>query len=186
MSVDLGLVWAQARVSAPGGVPAAVLGRSGTLPWHVPEDLAHFRELTRGHAVVMGRTTWDSLPARFRPLPGRDNIVLTRDRGWSTPGADAVHDVGAALERLDGGPAWCIGGAQVYEAMLPFATRLEITDLEVPGLDTLEEGDTLAPAVPGRFVTAAVSAWATSTSGARYRFRSLRPVLAQADEGAGV
>ena len=176
MSVDLGLVWAQARVTSPDGAPAYLLGRHGTLPWHVPEDLAHFRELTRGHAVVMGRATWDSLPERFRPLPGRDNVVLTRERGWSATGAYVVHDVPAALARLGDGPGWCIGGAQVYAALLPHATRLEITELEVPGLDVLQAEDTPAPLVPPHFLTTAVGSWATSTSGARYRFRTLEPL----------
>ena len=69
--MTIALIWAQ--------TPTGVIGRDGTLPWHVPEDMAHFRDLTRGHPVIMGRGTWDSLPPRFRPLPDRDNIVLTRD-----------------------------------------------------------------------------------------------------------
>ena len=76
--MSLALVWGQ--------TPTGTIGRDGTLPWHVPEDMAHFRDLTRGHPVIMGRATWASLPSRFRPLPGRDNIVLTRTAGfeWGT------------------------------------------------------------------------------------------------------
>ena len=80
------LVWAQAR----GGV----IGAGGLLPWHLPEDLALFRELTTGSTVVMGRRTWESLPPRFRPLPGRTKVVMTTDPGWSADGAGASSSVG--------------------------------------------------------------------------------------------
>ena len=76
----LGLVWAQAR----GGV----IGKDGGMPWHVPEDLAHFKAVTSGHPVIMGRRTWESFPARFRPLPGRRNIVVTASPSWAEPGAE--------------------------------------------------------------------------------------------------
>ena len=67
-----------------------VIGNNNALPWHLPEDLKHFKELTTGHAVIMGRKTWESLPARFRPLPGRQNIVVTRDPAYEAPGATVV------------------------------------------------------------------------------------------------
>ncbi len=163
--MSLGLVWAQAQ----GGV----IGRDGGLPWHLPEDLAHFRELTRGAAVLMGRRTWDSLPERFRPLPGRRNVVVSRDPSWFAPGAEARADVGAALDELLGGdaPVWVVGGAQVYAAALPRADRLAITEV-----DLAVEGDTLAPHVgPGWTASCEPpQGWLVSANGLRYRFCDLR------------
>jgi dihydrofolate reductase len=83
--MTVGLIWAQST--------SGVIGRDGTIPWHLPEDLARFKTLTMGHTVVMGRRTWDSLPARFRPLPGRRNVVLTRNRGFDAPGAEVVGSI---------------------------------------------------------------------------------------------
>ena len=87
--MTVGMVWAQAR----GGV----IGADGGLPWHLPEDLALFRRLTTGSTVVMGRRTWESLPERFRPLPGRANVVLTSDPAWSADGAQRAGSVGDVL-----------------------------------------------------------------------------------------
>ena len=70
------------------------------MPWHLPEDLAHFKELTMGATVIMGRRTWESFPERFRPLPGRRNVVVTRDAAWTADGAEAVHSVDEALARM--------------------------------------------------------------------------------------
>jgi dihydrofolate reductase len=108
-----------------------VIGRGSTIPWHLPEDLAHFRALTTGHPVVMGRRTWESLPERFRPLPGRRNVVLTRDPDWSAPGAERASSVEDALRRLDDVPrVFVIGGAAVYAATLPHADELVLTEIE--------------------------------------------------------
>ena len=157
----LGLIWAQAR-AADGG--AGVIGRDGTLPWRLPEDLAHFRLLTIGRPVIMGRATWDSLPARFRPLPGRANIVLTHREG--VQGAVAVPDVAAALALAGGG--WVIGGAQVYAATIELADRLEVTEI-----DLTIDGDARAPRIDATWRavgTAGSLAWRTSSTGLRYRF----------------
>lgn len=82
-----------------------VIGKDNTMPWHLPEDMAHFKELTRGCAVIMGRKTWDSLPARFRPLPGRSNIVVTRQADWQTePASDQVLRAASLPEALEPGP----------------------------------------------------------------------------------
>src|SRR5665648_725620 len=118
----LAAIWAQ---STDG-----FIGRDGVLPWSVPEDMAHFRRLTDDQVVVMGRATWESLPDRFRPLPGRDNIVLSR-HAVVLAGASVVPDVAAALHAVAGRPAWVIGGAQVYAALLPHTDRLEVTDVDV-------------------------------------------------------
>lgn len=121
-AVTVGLVWAQ---SADG-----VIGVDGRLPWHLPEDLARFRALTTGTTVVMGRVTWDSLPAAARPLPGRRNVVLTRDPGWSAPGAVPAHTLDDALRDATG-DVWVIGGASVYTAALGRAQRAVVTEVDV-------------------------------------------------------
>ena len=163
--MTLALIWAQ--------TPAGVIGDHGAIPWHVPEDQARFRRLTTGHPVVMGRATWDSLPPRFRPLPGRDNVVLTRSAGWSAPGAVVVHDVDDARRALAGRDAWVIGGGQVYAAFLADADRLEVTEVDVE-----VAGDAHAPAVDPAVWTADAadpgSGWHTSTSGVRYRYVTYR------------
>ena len=118
-----------------------VIGKDGAMPWHLPEDLAHFRALTQGWPVVMGRKTWDSLPPRFRPLPGRRNLVLTRQADWSAPGAEAFADLGRALSACEGvEQVWIIGGGQVYAQAEPLAQRIEVTEI-----DREFEGDAFAP-----------------------------------------
>ncbi|WP_136709894.1 dihydrofolate reductase [Agromyces sp. H66] len=162
---EIGLIWAEAR----GGV----IGAGGGMPWHVPEDLAHFKELTGGSPVVMGRKTWESLPERFRPLPGRRNIVVTRQPDWSAEGAEAAGSVdeALALAASDASPAqtiWVIGGAEVFSAVMDRADRLEVTEL-----DLTVDGDTFGPEMDGSWQVADVDpaeGWHTSTSGIRYRF----------------
>jgi dihydrofolate reductase len=122
----VGLIWAQAA----GGV----IGADGRLPWHLPEDQAVFKALTLGGTVLMGRRTWDSLPDSVRPLPGRRNVVLSSQPGWSGAGAEVVSDP-AAVGGLDTDLVWVIGGAQVYAALLPAAAVAIVTyvALSVPG-----------------------------------------------------
>ena len=151
------MVWAQAR----GGV----IGAGGGLPWHLPEDLALFRSLTTGCTVVMGRRTWESLPERFRPLPGRTNVVLASDPYWSAEGA---RRAGSVVEVLDGGgPLWVIGGGAVYAAFLPHADRLVVTDVDVA-----VDGDTWAPEIGAEWRVAGRTpdqGWDVSpSSGLRY------------------
>lgn len=157
------MIWAQAH--------HGVIGRDGAMPWHVPEDLAHFRATTRGGVVVMGRATWDALPDRFRPLPDRENLVLSRRPGLDLPGARVVASVAAALDVVAGRDAWVIGGGEVYRAFEPVADRLEVTELDLP-----VPGDTTAPAVdPARWSLVATrpeQGWATSVSGVPHRFRT--------------
>ena len=98
-----------------------MIGANGALPWHLPEDLKLFRERTTGSTVVMGRRTWESLPERFRPLPGRTNVVLTSDPGWSAEGARRAGSVDDVL--AEPGAVWVIGGGAVYAAFLPHADR---------------------------------------------------------------
>jgi dihydrofolate reductase len=109
-----------------------VIGRDGAVPWRLSEDLRRFRELTTGHAVVMGRKTWDSLPERFRPLPGRRNVVVTRDAAWRADGADRAGSLGEALALLEGEErVFVIGGAEIYAAALPFADELLLTEVRL-------------------------------------------------------
>ena len=159
----LSAIWAQ---STDG-----VIGRDGGLPWSLPEDLAHFRRLTEGHVVLMGSATWTSLPERFRPLPGRDNIVLSR-RGVDAPGATVVPDVASALEVVGDRTAWVVGGGRVYAELLDHTVRVEVTDVDV----VLGAG-VRAPALGSgwRLLASDPSedGWHTSRTGLRYRFRSL-------------
>ena len=120
-----------------------VIGRDGTMPWHLPEDMAHFKRQTAGAPVIMGRKTWDSLPPRFRPLPGRRNIVITRQPDWRAEGAQPVPSLEAALALCedDRSPeAWVIGGAQIYAEAEPIAQRAIVTEIEHD-----YEGDAFAP-----------------------------------------
>ena len=118
-----------------------VIGRALSLPWHLPADLKHFRALTMGHAVIMGRKTWESLPEKFRPLPGRQNIVVTRNAGYAAAGAEVAASLPAALALARGTQAFVIGGAELYRAALALADRLELTEIARD-----YEGDTFLPA----------------------------------------
>ncbi|OJU89478.1 MAG: dihydrofolate reductase [Burkholderiales bacterium 66-5] len=126
-----------------------VIGQGGRMPWHLPEDLAHFKALTQGQPVIMGRKTWDSLPPRFRPLPGRLNIVITRQPDWNQNGAQRASGLREALstaEQSGTATAWVIGGAQVFAEALPLAARAEVTEIAQDF-----EGDTWAPALGGEW-----------------------------------
>jgi dihydrofolate reductase len=118
-----------------------VIGLNGSLPWHLPEDLAHFKRTTLGCPVIMGRKTWDSLPPRFRPLPGRVNIVVTRQADWQAEGALRAGSIAeaAALCPTDA-DAWVIGGAEIYAQALPLVQTAVVTEI---GQDF--EGDAYAP-----------------------------------------
>ncbi|MCV7123088.1 dihydrofolate reductase [Mycobacterium lacus] len=156
----VGLIWAQST--------SGVIGRGGDIPWRLPEDLARFKRLTMGHTVVMGRRTWDSLPARSRPLPGRRNVVLSRQTGFM---ADGVEVVDALDEALTDPEAWVIGGEQIYLLALPLATRCEVTevDIDLPR----DDDDALAPVLDEAWV-GEPGEWLTSRAGLRYRFHSYR------------
>lgn len=132
-----------ARISLIAAVARnGVIGRDNQLLWHLPADMAHFRDTTRGSAVLMGRKTWDSLPPRFRPLPGRRNLVLTRQPGWHADGAESAGTLAEGLSRLaDLDRVFVIGGAQIYQAALPLADELILTEL-----DRDYSGDALFPA----------------------------------------
>ncbi|WP_341902728.1 dihydrofolate reductase [Polaromonas sp. YR568] len=155
------LIWAQAR--------NGVIGKDGVMPWHLPEDLAHFKRHTHGWPVIMGRKTWDSLPPRFRPLPGRQNIVITRQAQWSAPGATTAASLDAALASCAGSDeVWVIGGAQIYRQAEPLAERIEMTQIEQDF-----EGDAHAPALGADWQETAREDH-TSTGGMAFSFITYR------------
>jgi dihydrofolate reductase len=152
------LIWAQSR--------DGVIGRDGALPWRIPEDMRRFRELTTGGTVIMGRRTWESLPSRFRPLPDRRNVVVSRDPSYDAPGAQVVTSLDEAFQAA--GDAWVAGGAEIYAAALPRADALLVTDVDVD-----VDGDAHAPPVGPEWAQVVTGEWQTSDSGLRYRFREL-------------
>jgi dihydrofolate reductase len=118
-----------------------VIGVNNALPWHLPEDMVHFKRTTLGYPVIMGRKTWESLPPKFRPLPGRLNVVVTRQPDWTADGAVVVHSLEAACAACPPeSTAWVIGGAEIYAQALPLASTAVVTDIEVSF-----EGDAFAP-----------------------------------------
>lgn len=129
---DLFLIYARAR--------NGTIGRDNALPWHIPADLKHFKALTLGKPMIMGRKTFESFPS---PLPGRRHIVLTRDATWAREGAEVAHDVESALAMAGEGEIAIVGGAEIYALFMNHATRVELTevDLEV-------EGDAHMPPLP--------------------------------------
>lgn len=159
------MIWAQAH--------DGVIGRDGGMPWHVPEDLRHFTTSTTGHPVIMGRTTWESFPDRFRPLPERTNIVLTRNPDVAPEGAVVARDLDTALEDAARAPGadrvWVIGGNAVFTEAEQLADLAVVTDL-----DLAVDGDTVAPRLGDDWTAErrepADGSWLTSTGGTRYRF----------------
>lgn len=165
-SPRIGLIYAQAH--------DRVIGQAGQMPWHLPEDLAHFKQATLDHPVLMGRKTWDSLPERFRPLPGRRNVVVTRQTDWRAEGADVAHSLAQALALCADAPrVWVMGGGELYAQALPHAHEVWVTEI-----DLTVAGDTRAPdlaawlAAPG--ARSDTGAWQSSTRSQppalRYRF----------------
>ena len=143
-----------------------VIGRGGELVWRESADQQHFRRVTLGCPVIMGRKTWDSLPARFRPLPGRRNIVVTRNAGWHGEGAERAGSLAEALRLAqDAAKVFAIGGAELYALALPQADELVLTEIEAE-LD----GDVFFPDWPRERFALAASEPHVSDSGIGYRF----------------
>ncbi|MBK5248421.1 MAG: dihydrofolate reductase [Actinomycetales bacterium] len=151
----LGMIWAQAN--------NRVIGRDGDLPWHLPEDFRHFKRTTGHDAVVMGRTSWNALPAKFRPLPGRRNVVLSRSPDFRADGADVVSSLDEALALVADEDAWICGGAQVYAEAMDSADLLVVTEIDLD-----PEGDTFAPRIPAHWA-GTVGPWQTASNGIRFR-----------------
>jgi len=111
-----------------------VIGKNGFIPWNIPEDLKHFRVVTMGHPVIMGRKTWESLPEKFRPLPGRKNIVLTKNREFSCLGAEVTHSKEDALKEAfseGNSEIFIIGGAEIYKTFLPQIEKLYLSLIKI-------------------------------------------------------
>ncbi|WP_409434433.1 dihydrofolate reductase [Mycobacterium sp. SMC-14] len=154
--MTISLIWAQSK--------SGVIGRAGGIPWRVPEDQARYKQLTVGHTVVMGRLTWESLPAKVRPLPDRRNVVLTRDSDYVADGATVVPTLEHALR---GDDIWVVGGAEIYALALPLASHCEVTeiDIDLP----VQDGDAVAPVLDQSW-QASTGEWLTSRTGLRYRY----------------
>lgn len=128
-----------------------VIGNNNAVPWHLPEDMAHFKRLTLGCPVIMGRKTWDSLPPKFRPLPGRTNVVITRQLGWKESGAEPAASLTEALKLCERAEeVWVIGGAQIYTQAEPLAHRMEVTEIAQDF-----DGDAFAPALGPEWIATA-------------------------------
>jgi dihydrofolate reductase len=131
----ISLVYAQSK--------NGIIGRNGGLPWHISSDLKRFKATTMGKPVIMGRKTWDSLPKK--PLPGRHNIIITRQKGFSADGATVVSSADAALAAAGEVPEVCvIGGGEIFDLFLDRATHIYLTEI-----DADVDGDTAAPRLDG-------------------------------------
>jgi len=147
------------------------IGRGGELLWHERADQQHFRALTMGHPVIMGRKTWESLPAKFRPLPGRRNIVVTRDARWRADGAEAAATLEAALAlAADAAQAFVIGGGELYASALPHADALELTEIDA----VFDGADVHFPAFDRGSFSEAAREEQRSADGTRYAFVTYR------------
>ncbi|WP_287930372.1 dihydrofolate reductase [Arthrobacter sp.] len=164
----VGMIWAQTN--------QGVIGAEGGMPWHLPEDLAHFKRVTHGHPVVMGRKTWDSFPEKYRPLPGRTNIVVTRQKNWgSTPdasGAVVLDSLEQALVEAQLSPGgeevWVLGGGQIFAQAIDDCNVAVVTVI-----NTDAPGDTLAPSLGPEWTFRGATpreGWRTAKNGAEYRF----------------
>ena len=153
------------------GAQTRAIGKDNGLLWHIPDDLKRFKELTLGHSVIMGRKTWESLPEKFRPLPGRTNVVVTRQAGYVAEGAVVADSLGAARAAAARAPGademFVIGGGELYREALPFADRLYLTLIE-----DNKAGDTLFPPYEKEF-TKIVSEESREWDGLRYRWVTL-------------
>lgn len=143
-----------------------VIGCDNQLIWHLPEDMAYFKAVTAGHTVLMGRKTWDSLPPRFRPLPGRRNIVLTRQHAFAAEGAEVIDSLPTALQKMAADEAvFVIGGADLYAQALPLAERMMLTEVELE-----PQGDVLFPSFSRQEWRETSRKPGVSADGTRYAF----------------
>jgi len=144
------------------------IGKDGKLPWSIPGDLKRFKTLTLGRPVIMGQNTWESIPEKFRPLPFRTNIVLSKDENYKAPGATVVNDIEKSFEiaksKSGGEEIFIIGGGEIYKQTLPYADRLYITEVE-----TEVSGDTFFPEYKHIF-TKKLSEEYGESNGLKYKF----------------
>jgi dihydrofolate reductase len=167
-TTGIGLVWAQTT--------SGVIGRDGDMPWHLPEDLKHFNKVTSGHPVIMGRKTWLSFPDKYRPLPNRTNIVITRQENWGgTPeaeGAVVVKSLDDALLESQFAPGceaiWILGGGEIFRQSVDLANIAVVTTIDLEA-----DGDTHAPQLGAAWEaedSVPREGWLTAANGTRYRF----------------
>lgn len=168
---NISMIWAQSRNGA--------IGINGRLPWTIPGDLKNFSDLTRHHIVIMGRKTWDSLNPRFKPLPHRYNVILTRDTSGATMTdpylrVETCHDLEAFLKRHCGKRIFIIGGAEVYTKMMPRASKLYVTEVDTD----IPDADAFAPAISSeKYRLSAVSSNLFDPfSGLTYRFKIYKKI----------
>ena len=164
--MKVNLIWAQAK--------NGIIGNHGAMPWHIPEDLANFRQITQNKPVIMGRKTWDSLPVKFKPLPYRRNIILTRSPNWgkelenSNSKIKTARSVETSMKPIIVGreveEVWVIGGGQIYPQFLKYASRIEVTEIQED-----IDGDTKAPELSPEW-NEVRRAHNTSTSGIKFDF----------------
>ncbi len=160
--MPLHMIYARAR--------NGVIGKQGQLPWHLPEDLAHFKRTTLGQPVVMGRVTWESLPEKFRPLPGRSNVVVSRQTSFSAAGAQLASSLEAAMALFPPTEIiWLIGGAQLYAQGLSIASQIVVTEI-----DADYEGDAFAPLISSNDWTETHRTSHVSAQGLAYHLVSLQ------------
>jgi dihydrofolate reductase len=120
-----------------------VIGKNNDLPWHLPDDMKYFMQTTKAHYVIMGRKNYDSIPEKFRPLPNRTNVVVTRQKSFNAPGCVVVHSLEEGIEEARQGneqEAFIIGGAEIFKSGFPFSQRLYLTEIAAE-----VEGDTYFP-----------------------------------------
>jgi dihydrofolate reductase len=158
--MTISLIWAQAN--------KRVIGKGNTIPWQLPEDMAHFKDQTWGKTVLMGANTWRSLPERFRPLPGRKNIVISSKEAAAYPGAKVYNDLSKALGEHEQEELWIIGGGLIYADTIKLATKLVVTEINI-NID----GDTVAPEIDDKIWQldeAENSSWLMAKNGSQYRY----------------
>lgn len=153
-----------------------VIGLNNLMPWHLPEDLAHFKRTTLGCPVLMGRKTWESIPAKFRPLPGRANLVITRQANWQAEGAHVVHSLEEGLTLAlahcpEGKDLWVMGGAEIYAQAAPFAEEAVVTEIEAD-----YEGDAFAPQLSPHWQEISRESHVSST-GLKFSFVTYRQAI---------
>ena len=147
------------------------IGRDNGLLWHLPGDLPRFKALTMGHAVIMGRKTWDSLPARFKPLPGRRNVVVTRNTDWQAAGADAACSLDDALALVAAADkVFVIGGGALYALALARADELVLTEIDTD----FDDADTFFPAIDTAAFNEVQRDARVAADGTRYAFVTYR------------
>lgn len=160
VNVEIAQIWAQTT--------AGVIGDGSDMPWYLPEDLQHFKESTQGFPVVMGRTSWEALGDPYRPLPGRENWVVTRDENYDAPGGHLCTSLSQAIAEAAEWAAehgketvWILGGGQVYAQCMPICDRVVITEVDMVAPSRFS---VYAPEIPDDFVAEATE-WATSEKG---------------------